>query len=431
MRKVLIIGSIWPYHKGGGARVLGLAEQLPEFGWEPIVVTAPLDKKPDVKFKIIETPSKDILEPWLRLFRLKPDASMSVREQVFRQLGVRSKKSIRRSMIDFAFTRLMEIIYYPDSEKRWKPFALKACTELLQREDVEAIISSSPPVTSHLIARELKVKHEIPWIADFPHLWSQDNSYPYGSLRRMLDRRLEIKTLSQADALVTINKPMAEKLRILHKKQAIYATPHGFDPKTLNLAPDKLTDKFTITYTGSFAPSRREPTKLFVALKRLISEGIIERGRIAVRFYGPPESWIDSDIEKYGLSGIVKQYGKVPLAVSHEKQRESQLLLVPKWQDPQDNSVISMKVYEYLAARRPILAVGGHRDVVDDLLEETGAGVCATSEEDVANTIKELYQEYRQKGEVGFHGDGTRIDKYSRREMMGKFAEILNNLTGI
>lgn len=405
-----------------------LAKYISDFGWEPIVLTIPLPGNPGLGYRVIEVPYYDILNSLLRRFVIKTDNELSyenVMKSVNQKLGVIPEGSLK----NFVFLRLRDLVTYPSPARDWESPAIRAGMNLLQREDIKAIISTSPPVVSHLVANKLKSRCKIPWVADFPHLWSQNNGYPYGSLRKMFDKRLEVKTISQADVLMTINEPMVETLGIIHKKQPIHAVVHGFDPETLNHAPDNLTEKFTITYTGSFAPSLREPTKLFVAIQRLLSQGIIERDSIEVRFYGPKESWIDRDIEMYGLSGVVKQYGKVPLQIAHKRQRESQLLLVPKWQDPRDNSIISMKIFEYLAARRPILAIGGHRDVVDDLLEETHAGVCAMSDTDIEYVLKELYWEYREKGKLAFSGDTVKIDKYSQREMARTFAAVLNHLT--
>jgi glycosyltransferase involved in cell wall biosynthesis len=210
----------------------------------------------------------------------------------------------------------------------------------------------------------------------------------------------------------------------------VYIVTHGFDPETENTLPDKLTDKFTITYTGGFAPVRREPDILLAALQKLISTGIIDPGRIEVRFYGTKEDWVNSQIEKYGLSGVVRQYGKVPMPESLVRQRESQLLFNPKWNDPQEPGIHSMKILEYLAARRPILATGRYHDVVDELLEETGAGVCTSSVEDTAKALQKAYHEYLSRGQVAWHGDAAKTGNYSHRAMAGRFADLLDQLTG-
>ena len=421
MKKVLIIGTIWPYHHGG-ARVPGF-KYISEFGWEPIVLTLPLLGNPSLEYRVIEVPYRDMLKAVLKLLGF--DTSKSIQKQISNKLDVTSKKSF----MYFVFRCLREILTYPDSNKGWKSPAIKAGGELLQKENIRAIISASPPLMGNLIARELKRRYKIPWLADFPHLWSQNNAYPYSSLRRMFDRRLELKILSQVNVLTTTSEPLAEKLRELHKGKPIHIITHGYDPDTVNTVPDKVTDKFTITYTGGWHPIFREPSMLFSALQKLILRGVIEPENIEVRFYGNEDDWIDKEAEKYGLFGIVKQYGRVPMQIAQAKQRESQLLFNPKWDEPNYPGIHSMKIFEYLAARRPILATGKYKDVVDELLEETGAGICAQNVEDVMQVLENAYHEYRLKGEVAWMGDESRINNYSHREMARKFSEILDNLT--
>ena len=234
--------------------------------------------------------------------------------------------------------------------------------------------------------------------------------------------------LSSADVLTTTSGPLAEKLRVLHKEKTTYVIAHGFDPDTVNTAPDKLTDKFTIAYTGSFSPVLRRPTMLLAALQELISEGVVDRDSVEVCFYGREESWIDAEIEQYGLSGVVKQYGGVPMPVAQAKQRESQLLFNPKWDDPEEPGIHSLKILEYLAARRPILATGKYMDVVDELLEETGAGVCASSVEETKSALERAYQEYKLTGRVTWQGDESKVNSYSQRKMAGSFAQIIDQL---
>ena len=207
MKKALIIA----YYGYTSGRIFGLAKYLPEFGWQPIILTVPWQEKPDLPLRVIESPYRDALSFWKRLLGFNPDKE--IRGQAKERLGLTSPKS----WIDPILTFGGAIINYPDAERGWQPFALKAVTELLQKEDIQAIISSSSPVTSHLIANKLKTRYKRPWLADFRDLWSQNHNYSYGPLRKFWDRRLELKTLAQADALVTISQPWREELRRLHK----------------------------------------------------------------------------------------------------------------------------------------------------------------------------------------------------------------------
>ena len=421
MKKVLIIGSIWPYHKGA-ARLPGLAKYLSEFGWEPVVLTQPLPKDVKLGFRTVEVPHKNKLDAILRFFGLNP--KQSIKKQFNQKLGIKSKKSF----MDFIFLRLREVLHYPDANKGWKSPALKAGSRLLEQEDIKAIISVSPPIINNLIARELKLKYGVPWVADFPHLWSQNNGYPYSPVRHFFDRRLELKTLAKADMLATINQPLVEQLGTLHKGKNVIAVNHGFDPDTINIPAAKLTDKFSITYTGSFSPNIKEPTKLFKAIRKLIDNGVMDADKIEIRLYGPPEIWIDDDIQKYGLSGVAKQYGVVPQETVFARQRDSQLLLVPKDEQEQQTGMLSLKFFEYLAARRPILATDGHKDIVDEKLEETGAGIVAATDREIEQALENFYKEYLETGELSYTAKENSIERYSQRGMAEEFAGLLNSL---
>jgi len=422
MKKVLLISFFSISRPGGSFRPEPLAKYLPQFGWQPIILTPFLSDKSDAQLRIIETPYRDVLGFWKRLFRLSADEG--IRRQVKKGFGITSP----RSLVDFIFVLCEEFMSYPDLFRGWKPFAIKAGEELLQNEHMDAMISCHP-VTSHIIASDLKTKYGIPWIADFADLWSQNHGYPYGPIRKLLDTRLELKTLSQTDALVTVSQPWAEKLRTLHKGKSVYAITHGFDPAEANIPPVELTAKFTITYTGRVYTEWQDPSKLFAALQDMISDGTIDPGEIEIRFYGFPETLLEKGIKQYKLSSIIKQYGRVPKQIALEKQRESQLLLLLKWENPQQRGVYTSKVFEYLGARRPILATGGYDDVVTELLDETHAGIHAPTVEDIKSTLKQLYREYKLKGEITYKGKEAEINKYSHQEMARKFSEVLDRVT--
>lgn len=418
MNKVLIITRLFPT----SPRMPGLAKYLPEFGWEPIILIPSLLGKPDRQLRIMQTPYQDALGFWKRLFRLNSDEPID--RQVKKRFGITSKKS----PVDSILTRIAEVVNYPDRDKDWKPFAIRAGNKLLQKEKIDVIISSSAPVTSHLIAKELKTRYRIPWIADLRDLWSQNHNYAYTRLRRYFDRRLEIKTLSTADALSTVSQPWADKLSALHNGKVTHSITNGFSPESINVPVAKLTNKFTITYTGSIYSRKHDPLKLFTALRDLIAERAIDTDDIEVRLYGVVAGWLETEIEKYNLTGIVNLYGRVPKEVALQKQRESQVLFITKWNDPEELGAYSGKIFEYLAARRPILAIDGSKDVVTGLLNETNSGIDAPTVEDIKEALLKLYQDYKQRGESAYNGIDSEISKYSYREMARKFSEVLERL---
>jgi len=423
MKRVLIIAYHFPPQPAvASLRPLGLARYLPEFGWEAVILTAALPGKPDPHFKVIETQYHDSLGFGKRLLKL--DSQSPLIAQVKNKLKVRSEKS----PLDFILATIGGIIAYPDPQKGWQRFAVEAAKDILRQQPIKAIISTSPPVTSHIIAKELKGEFKIPWIADFRDLWTQNHYYLYGPLRKVIERRLELNTLSMADVLVAVSQPWADDLHSLHKQKPVHSIPNGFDPAEVNTATGNLTDKFTVTHTGNLYPGKQSPAPLFAALRDLITEGSMDASDMEVRFYGPQAGWVDKQAERYGLTGIVRQFGMVSREIALNKQQESQLLLFLKWDDPKQRGVYTAKIFQYLIARRPILAVGGFADVVDQLLDETKAGVSGQTKEDIKALLLRLYQEYKSTGTVSYSGDEAETNKYSHREMAKKFAAILDSL---
>ena len=186
----------------------------------------------------------------------------------------------------------------------------------MQNEDIDAMISSSSPVTSHIIANELKNKHKIPWIADLRDLWTQNHSYLYGTIRKFFEEKLELKTLQSADTLATVSPVWAEELRTLHGGKKTHTITNGFDPDKKSTGEIDLTSKFTITYTGQIYTGRQDSSKLLAALHELIPDGTMNPDGVEVRFYGPDNELLAKEIEEQELSNIVKQYGMVPRAIS-------------------------------------------------------------------------------------------------------------------
>lgn len=143
-------------------------------------------------------------------------------------------------------------------------------------------------------AKELKIRNNIPWIADFLDLWTLNHNYPHGPLRKWFDTRLELKTISWADALVTVSEPETDKQGSLHRGKPVFAIPNGFDPDEVTQLQIPLTKEFTITYTGAIYNgtiygNKQNPTPLLRALRELIVEGLINPDITRVRFFGLPE----------------------------------------------------------------------------------------------------------------------------------------------
>ena len=419
MKKALIITYGFPPRETmSSVRLAGLAKYLPEFGWEPIILTILLPGKPNFQFKVIQTPYKNIFNIIKKKLHLNPEKSF------IEQIGI--SPAIRRGKSSFILNTInfiSGVIAYPDQYKYWYSPAIKAASELLEGEKIDILSSSSPPVTTHIIAKDLKIKYNIPWIADLRDLWTQNPYYKFGFIRKWFERKLEIRTLIHADSLITTSKPWAGKLSSLHKKKIIYVITNGFDSEEMKELP--LTKKFTITYAGQLYDGKRDPSLLFKAIYDLINDQIINSKILKVRFFGPFEYWLEKKIKKFGLENIVSQHGVVVRKIALTKQRESQVLLLINWNDPRERGTYTGKLFEYLGAKRPILAIGGPKGIVSELLEETTAGIHASSLDFMKKILAKWFAEYKKTGKVAYKGRNDKVQKYSHREMARKFAQVL------
>lgn len=424
MKKVLIIAFFWPY-TFGSKRVIGLAKFLPQFGWQPLILTAPLEHKAPAPFQIIETGYFGFLGRACKFLGAKPNQDLG--NQLQQQLG--QIPAFYKSPLRFFYNLLKEIAAYPDEHKNWQAPAWQAASRIISQQKIAAVISIWP-VSSHLIAQKIKQQYRLPWLADFPDLWSQNAAYPYSRYRQWLDRSLEIKTLKQANCLTTSSKFYQHKLGLLHPSKKIKTIHLGFDPDNLNLPTAPLTKKLSITYTGLCYDKKRNPLTFFQALKELLDEGKLQISNLAIRFYGPINQKVNQLIQTLGLAGCVKQLGPLPLDQCLAKQRESQILLQLNWEDKDDRGVFSGKMLDYLAALRPILAVGGKgNDLVQQWLQETKAGVYCPTKNKTKAVLMRFYQEYQKNSFIRYQGNLDKVKDFNSKKMAQKFACILNQIT--
>jgi glycosyltransferase involved in cell wall biosynthesis len=427
-RLLLIAFHYPPRHTIGSLRPGALAKYLPQFGWEVVVVTPQVPAGPRPPAQVIETPYEDVLDKWKkRIPGLDPHEPLQKQLPLQAQLKVQASKPREKHLISKTIDFAKSLLSYPEQEKGWLPFALDAIRNI--DFPVDAILSTAPPITTHLVAKEAKLKFGCPWIADFRDLWATNLDNPHVPMLRSWDRRLEKNCLSSADVLVTVSRPWADRLRALYPGKAIDVITNGFDPDDFksDLRRDACPKGcFSISYTGQLYAGRRDPTLLFEVVHELIEERVLPREKLRISFFGPTEGWMQPLIERHDLQGVVELHGVIPRKEALQRQQESQLLLLLGWANPQENGQHTGKLFEYFGARRPILAVGGVAGVLTEVLEETGTGMHALSRVQLRRFLIDAYAEFRERGEVRFKGNDSAIQRYTHPAMARNFAALLD-----
>lgn len=427
MKNVLIITYSFPPNPAiGGVRLYGLAKYLPFYGWNTIILTPLLPGQPDPKMCVVQTPYDDVVENWKRRAGLNPQKTLN------EQLSVKRKKD-NPSIVD-RFTRIpYEIITYPDERIGWYNHALRAGEEILQTQQIDAILSSSRPETCHLIAKTLAGKYHIPWVADFRDLWSQNHYSFYPRLKMYFEKRLEIGTLKFASAITTVSQPLAEKLAVLHENKQIFVVKNGFDPELVN-PENKIDSCFSLVYTGDLYEGKRDPAQLFAVIQELCDKNVFKRTDISIHFFGypksdNPENWLQEEIENHHLQDLVILHGEVSHETAILEQRKAQILLVLTWNNPDERGVYTGKLFEYLAARRPILSFGyTEGGIIKELLVQTQAGIHSGNYDELRDAIFQAYQEFKKFGVVQYRGIPDEVMKYSQKEMAKNFGRVLDTV---
>jgi glycosyltransferase involved in cell wall biosynthesis len=433
LRKLLIISFYFPPVNNPGALRIGkFAKYLPEFGWEPVVLT--VDKIAGSSETLpLEMDEASVLRTTYfdprKLLSRKPGSSTVDSPQT----SVRSK---RWSETALRILRLLQPIYASSLIDKllcdpwgWYPCAVRKGTEVLAKENIDVIFSTYNPSLPHLVASQLHRKTGIPWVAEFRDLWALN---PYARKTQpfqLLDEQWERRTMSGCDLLITISEPLARDLAAFHSKKTVII-PNGFDEDDYGEA-FPLTSKFTITYTGRIYSEKRDPTPLFKALAELRHEGMVSPDDVEVRFFGKYLKETPSLLaEAYGIQDFVKTYDIVPFKESIRRQKESTVLLLLEWDDPRGAGTYTAKVFEYLGAGRPILATAVKGGGIDKLLQESGSGMVANRVDEIKEILATWLGEFKQSGNVQsyYHPDSEVIQRYSRKEETKKLAEVLNEV---
>lgn len=434
MKKVLIITYYYLQHDIGSQRMCGLAKYLPFFGWDPIILTCdPFSAVESRAISVDSTVNKKLrrADPSVENEHTEHAVNFRTKIQQRVKLRCRSRSNIFLFLLD-KFIKLNSSVLQKsrDNPRVWYGGAVQKGLEVIRNESIDMLISSYSPSVSHIVGCQIKAISKLPWVVDFRDLWTINQFYAYGGLRSFIDRSIERFIASFADVFVTVSQPLVNSLTSVYSSVPTYCIPNGFDPDLFNRPAGRVEDKFTIVYTGFLWKKRQSPIPLLDAVRMLISQHVIITDDIEVSFCVNTDSknWLMNEIARRDLNSVVKCHSFIPREEVLLKQRQAQILFLITASSPNEIGIVTGKVFEYLAAQRPILAFGCRGNVVENLLSETGAGVYCSTKLELEEALSNYYREYKSQGIVNYHGKKENILNYSHREMARKFALLFDNL---
>ena len=278
----------------------------------------------------------------------------------------------------------------------------------------------------HLIALELKKKFSLKWIADFRDPWTNIDFYDELKLTKWADkkhRKMEREVLTTADVSISVGATLSEELKELGAKNCITLT-NGYDESDVVNREITLDDKVSIAHIGSFTKSRN-PELLLRVLQELKIEVPDLSELLELKLVGKVDYTITELISKYGVSDLVRKIEYLPHSEVLIEQRKSHALLLVVNDTPNAKGILTGKVFEYIAAKRPILALAPIDGDLAALVNETDSGLVVNN-----SNISELKEFILDLINGNRHSYGfTNTEKYSRRNLTEKLSEIILNLS--
>ena len=415
MHKVLIVTYYWPPAGGPGVqRWLYFASYLPEFGVQPVIYTP-------------ENPHYPILDPGLE--SQVPSEITVYRKKIWEPYGLaglisrKGTRQISSGILDRGKPSLKERLmrwirgnfFVPDARAFWVRPSVKFLKPLIAEEGIATVITTGPPHSMHLIGLHLKEATGVRWVADFRDPWTSigyhEALYP-GKRARRKHIELEARVLQGADTLVTTSGRTRDEFRQITDRP-IHVITNGYSGARNRKG--QPSGSFRLAHIGSLL-SGRNPIALWKALQNLVLENEDFRNDLEIELTGLVSEEVLESIRENDLKPFLKQSRYVPHARALEKQRQAQVLLLLEIDAEETRGIIPGKLFEYMAASRPVLAIGPEGWEAGELVEHCDCGAAFGYGEQAAieSTIMQWYRAY-QEGTLEVRGEG--VSQYHRRAL--------------
>ncbi|MFK5856903.1 MAG: glycosyltransferase family 4 protein [Bacteroidota bacterium] len=429
MKRVLIITYYWPPSGGGGVqRWVKFAKYLQEFNIEPIVLT--VDPKL-ASYAIIDESMISELPNDIKVFTTKSREPFNIykkftakKEIPFGGFANEERPGITQKISRF----IRGNFFIPDARIGWNKFAYRKAIELIEKFDIETVITSSPPHSTQLIGLKLKRDKSINWIADLRDPWTDIYYYNrmyHSPIAKKLDLKKEFDVLNNADKVIVVSQSIkslfASKITP-SQKDKISVISNGYDSDDFKSNNYNINDRFTITYTGTLADNYN----IDGFLKALIS--VVNKfgeSKIKIQFVGRVTSKYQDIINKSILKQICSFEGHVAhkASISHLKNANALFLAIPY--EPQNEGILTGKLFEYLAARKPIVGVGPVDGDAAVIINECEAGKMFnySDVQEISNYIIELYNRWTESPKLSLESEV--YTNYSRVNLTKKLVTLI------
>jgi len=442
-KSVLLICYYFPPIGGGGVpRPLKMAKYLGQFGWKVHVLTVDPSYHATLDPSLLSQIPADVKIHRAPELRVLPRGGAGAAPAAGSSAPA-GQPTVLTRMKQRLFSLLKKVKPYvliPDDQILWLPQALQVGREIMRREPIDVIFSTSGPVTNHLVAQRLAREFSCKWVADFRDPWTQNMHQTGIAWRQQLEERMEERVMAEADVVTTVTATFAENFRKKHgsrirRLELIY---NGFDQADFeDLVPQHdVPGKFHAVYAGILY-QKRNPRRLLRAVSELIDEGLVERQDILLSFAGvfdyPGYSENRDCVRELGLEDVVRVLGNLPHREALGLMKGADALLLIGDVSPDAGAYIPGKLYEYMGVGRPILALNKAGEATE-IIETFQLGQVADPEDQdaIKQAYLTLYRAWKERSQEpeGARPDdfAERVKRYERKEQARQLAALMEQL---
>ena len=378
MKRVLVITYYWPPSGGSGVqRWVKFARYLPAEGWQPVVYTPSnpeltavdetLSQEIPPEAEVIRQPIREPYDLYRKVMGRGSSTDMKTLVTPIRSSG---RHSFKQRLSLFVRGNL----FVPDPRMGWVKPSLRFLKEYLKEHPVDVIVTTGPPQSLHLIGEQLSRATGLPWIPDFRDPWTKMYYLKHLGMTRCTWRRLyrmEQGVLDSATKVLTVT-PIVQEEYQARTRTPVEMIPNGFDPEDFGTPPPR-DGFFNLTHTGLLA-SDGNPLLLWKVLGEKAAADPAFRAALRIRLVGKTDREVLDALAEAGLSDAAVNLGYLDHEAAVREQQGAEILLLPLRNDPEYFRILPGKLFEYLAARRPILGIGQTDGAMARVLADAAAG---------------------------------------------------------
>jgi glycosyltransferase involved in cell wall biosynthesis len=429
LKKILIITYYWPPASSPGVyRFVKFCKYLPVYGFHPIILTVKNGSYPSVD----ESLCKEI-DPAVKVYRTKTIEPFAIFNRLTGKKGKSVPVAILPQKSDSPLKKLLFFIranfFLPDARRGWNKFAIKKAGEIIKQENLNCVITTGPPQSTHLIGLKLKKRYHIKWVADLRDPWSSNyynEHFPRLKSTEKRDYRLETSVLNNADCVTVVSKGMYDDF--VDRSKRIEVIPNGFDHTDIPEKRKNTTTVFLMSYIGNFKQNQDVPAfwEALIALKNELPDF---QKYFKLKFTGNINEQTVERIKQLELNDIVEFESHISHQEAVQRMVDCNLLFFVIPQAKHNKPIITGKLFEYVASRTPILSIGPGDGNASKILENQHRDKMLdyTDTSKIKSLVLSYFQSWLNDKQLTI-APKPDLWEYSRKGLTKKLTQILNTL---